>query len=317
MANVVRDAIPFAQSIITPIVGGFITAMFLRGNTHRKEFEKIKIGKIDEAIDNLVDSHELTLTELVKCKNLIKIAKIADNEYKKQEHSNKNKTEFDFDWFLRFFEGAGNVSNEYMQLLWARILAGEANEQGSYSLRAIDTLRNMTSYEASILNKITQLVLSSPGSRQFLYCTNASSEIMKYETKESELNEAFGISDDDYLVMTDFGILNPVKRKYLITWNEGNGYVYNRTTAIVFENNCEDNKQETIEFYGYALTQIGNELVSLIDIEDNNYTLELGLKLKQEYPNFIVKTNNLLNDDGVGITIDDYDLLKNYHSILK
>ena len=126
LVHIVRDAMPVIQIGIPEVVGGFITAMFLRGNTRRKEFEKIKMGKVQEAVDDLVKNHELTLTELVKCNNLLKIAKLADREYKNRDSKQETNTnsEFDFDWFLRFFEGAGNISNEDMQLIWARILAG-------------------------------------------------------------------------------------------------------------------------------------------------------------------------------------------------
>ena len=83
IVNMVKETLPLVQSGIPALVGGFVTAMFLRGNTRRQEFEKIKVGKIKEAIDDLVDSHELTLTEMVKCKNLLKIAKIVFFAYKK------------------------------------------------------------------------------------------------------------------------------------------------------------------------------------------------------------------------------------------
>jgi hypothetical protein len=33
LINIVRDAMPVVQSGIPEVVGGFITAMFLRGNT--------------------------------------------------------------------------------------------------------------------------------------------------------------------------------------------------------------------------------------------------------------------------------------------
>ena len=59
LVELVKGATPVIQSGISALVGGFITAMFLRGNTRREEFEKIKLGKIKEAIDDLVDSREL------------------------------------------------------------------------------------------------------------------------------------------------------------------------------------------------------------------------------------------------------------------
>ena len=117
LIEIIDKALPMLQSGIPAITGGFLTAMFLRGNTRRQEFEKIKLGKMNEAINDLVDSRELTLTELMKCRNLLKIAKMADEEYAKDNRRVETESPiFDFDWFLRFFESAGNISNEDMQI---------------------------------------------------------------------------------------------------------------------------------------------------------------------------------------------------------
>ena len=42
---------------------------------------------------------------------------------------------------MRFFDTAGNVSSEKMQRLWAKILSNEIENAGSFSLRAIETLK--------------------------------------------------------------------------------------------------------------------------------------------------------------------------------
>ena len=39
----------------------------------------------------------------------------------------------DNDWLVNFFDKSRLVSNEKMQILWAKILAGEANQPGSFS----------------------------------------------------------------------------------------------------------------------------------------------------------------------------------------
>ena len=36
-----------------------------------------------------------------------------------------SKNKIDFDWYMRFFDNAGNIINKNIQLLWARILADE------------------------------------------------------------------------------------------------------------------------------------------------------------------------------------------------
>lgn len=53
------------------------------------------------------------------------------------------KNEPDHDWTARFFNCVQDVSTEDMQLLWAKVLAGEVERSGSTSLRTLDILRNL------------------------------------------------------------------------------------------------------------------------------------------------------------------------------
>src|SRR5690606_7233918 len=53
----------------------------------------------------------------------------------------------DEDWKTRFFNIAEDVSNDEMQALWGRILAGEIKNPKSYSLRTLELLRNFSKEE--------------------------------------------------------------------------------------------------------------------------------------------------------------------------
>ena len=59
-------------------------------------------------------------------------------------------TPVDHDWTARFFDDAKDVSNEEMQKLWAKLLAGEVESPGCVSLRTLSILRNMTQKEAEL-----------------------------------------------------------------------------------------------------------------------------------------------------------------------
>ena len=60
----------------------------------------------------------------------------------------------DSDWITRFFNIIQDISNEQMQELWGRVLAGEVKQPGSFSLRTLEALRNITSDEAQLFEKI-------------------------------------------------------------------------------------------------------------------------------------------------------------------
>ena len=318
IVKVVNDAMPVVQSGIPSIVGGFITAMFLRGNTQRVEFEKIKAGKVQEAINDLVKNRELTLTELVKCKNLLKIAELADKEHKKNntKYEANIKHEFDFDWFLRFFEGAGNISNEDMQTIWALVLAGEVQQQGTFSLRTLETLRNMTQSEALLVQKIAKLLLTQVNRVKFLYCDNSSSNIT-YEPEVDDLNEAYGINNKEISLMNECGILGSAVKQYRVSFFEGSTQIFNENIIILFQTNSEQNCDEFIEYYGHEVTQIGTQIISILDVKsDNNYIIDLGFILKKRYPNFTISAYGIKSMDHDNIIIDpNFDVLHNNEKI--
>jgi hypothetical protein len=69
------------------------------------------------------------------------------------------ETPIDEDWILRFFRNAEDVSNEDMQRLWGKILAGEVKKPKSFSLRTLDFVRNLSQREAAIFEKMGQFAI--------------------------------------------------------------------------------------------------------------------------------------------------------------
>ncbi|ATE80639.1 hypothetical protein CNN82_28625 [Pseudomonas frederiksbergensis] len=69
----------------------------------------------------------------------------------------------DEDWVSRFFNFAQDVSSEQMQDLWGRILAGEIKKPGTYSLRTLEFIRNITKSDASRLEHLGKLATQFGG----------------------------------------------------------------------------------------------------------------------------------------------------------
>lgn len=144
-------------SKVGPIVGAIFAAIFLRKNTKDVEFEKLKAGKFREVADRLLASASgyMTYTEFYKAANFLHVAELADQVFK---HDYQNKADenqkYDFDWYMRFYDIVGNISDEEMQVLWARILAGEIHRKGTYSLQLLDILKNFTQKQAELFNRV-------------------------------------------------------------------------------------------------------------------------------------------------------------------
>ena len=66
--------------------------------------------------------------------------------------------EVNHDWTARFFNDVQDVSSEEMQQLWAKVLAGEVDRPGQFSLRTLDTLHKMSIGEARLFAEASNYV---------------------------------------------------------------------------------------------------------------------------------------------------------------
>ena len=67
--------------------------------------------------------------------------------------------DMDDDWLRNFIGKCKNVSDEQIQELWARILAGEANTPGSYSRRAINVMGDLDSKSAAMFSSFRRFLM--------------------------------------------------------------------------------------------------------------------------------------------------------------
>ena len=81
-------------------------------------------------------------------------------------------TPVDHDWTARFFDNAKDVSDEEMQKLWAKLLAGEVESPGRASLRTLDILRNMTQKEAELFARAVNYIFVETSSATWVFAGN-------------------------------------------------------------------------------------------------------------------------------------------------
>ena len=63
------------------------------------------------------------------------------------------------DWLLNFFDKSRMVSDDEMQEIWARVLAGEVNAPGAYSRKAVNILSDMDKSDAELFNTLCRFRL--------------------------------------------------------------------------------------------------------------------------------------------------------------
>ena|GEM_PF-3430896 len=66
----------------------------------------------------------------------------------------------DEDWIMAFLNCARNVSNQKMQILWAKLLAGATHCQNAYSKKTLSILSTMTTHDALMFEKLCSFVIT-------------------------------------------------------------------------------------------------------------------------------------------------------------
>jgi hypothetical protein len=64
------------------------------------------------------------------------------------------------DWISNFFDKCRIISDNDMQTLWARVLAGEANSPGTYSKRTVNLLGSLDKVEAELFTILCCFAIS-------------------------------------------------------------------------------------------------------------------------------------------------------------
>ncbi len=124
---------------------------------HIKVIEKAKRNALLENNEDLYEQlsvveNRLLTKETRRQQNIEQVVSHAANIMSLETEVSSESV--DPDWITRFFDIAQDISNEQMQELWGRVLAGEVKQPKSFSLRTLEALRNITSEEAQLFEKI-------------------------------------------------------------------------------------------------------------------------------------------------------------------
>ncbi|MGL5039614.1 MAG: DUF2806 domain-containing protein [Aeromonas sp.] len=178
-----------------------------------------------------------------------------------QDPPSKN---IDDDWLFRWRDYAGDVSNDTMQTLWGRILAGEVKSPGSFSMRTLDFLRNLSQEEAKSIEHLMQFAIT-----EFIW-------------RDDSLEVSFSM----LMHFQDLGVISGVEALGLTnTWKSNNqsSFVKALTShgkAIIIKH---DDPQKKLELPVYLLTTTGKQLLRLGSFSPNiAYLEQVGAAIQKE-----------------------------------
>ena len=151
------------------------------------------------------------------------------------------------DWLSRWRNSASQVSAEELQALWGRVLAGEIKSPGTFSLRTLELLRNLSKEEARQIEKLASFVVDD-----FVF------------NGDETLLESEGITFGFLLSLQDLGIIDVSQRRVIFKSMQQDRFMrgivaYKRVLIVTHE---DPNKELNLGKV-YRLTSLGREVLKL------------------------------------------------------
>jgi uncharacterized repeat protein (TIGR03899 family) len=169
----------------------------------------------------------------------------------------------DPDWFQQYCDLVLNISNQTMQQLWAKILAGEIGQPGSFSLKTLFLLQRMSFKEALALQKAASLTcrvrLQDSGHIYFGYVRKPSGR------SRAVLNlSQFGLTFPQILSLIDLNLLHQIEI-------ESGELIPEQSLQLQYHQHqltCKAKHSGVVLQY-YKFTAVGVELLPLLNSQAN------------------------------------------------
>jgi hypothetical protein len=198
--------------------------------------------------------------------NLTKAVLFAEEELE-NNYSEGSDKDIDPDWFVRWRDSVEKVGSEELQRLWAKALAGELTSPGTYSLRTLDFIKNISKSEAHEISKLAP------------YSINGT--VFKVKIIEDA-----GLNFNYLLEMEELGILSGVKNgglqyqlKNCVSDTFEHALVHNNKVLLI----THEDKGKIAQFSSYKVTRLGLEVLKLGVFPMNPLYLEqVGLQAKNQ-----------------------------------
>lgn len=199
--------------------------------------------------------------ELTKQRN---IENVIDNAYDILEKEDRCSEEpIERGWLNRFFNSVADISDEDLQKLWGKVLAGEIKQPKSYSLRTLETLKNILKHEAELFQKIVPYIVDMGGTL--------------FLASNDKLLKKHGINYAEIMHLDECGLINS---NSLITVNPSVSNakevaLHNRSKLIIMKG--IETKENVVSIGNYSLTGAGIELFHIMQsAPDDNFLYDLA-----------------------------------------
>lgn len=227
-----------------------LTAHGIKKNADAESYAAIKKAETETEVQLLKLQGEDKIAQYVLARNKQKVENVEEivSKAKQQFAPDEQVSEepVEKDWMTRFLNIAEDVSDEDMQNIWARVLAGEIKKPKSYSLRTLEVLRNLSKEEAALIMRVSS-----------------------YQVGLDLLStDDFGANLTDQIALDDINIICGEELVRTYTPNKGKiSFVLNKQALI----NIYVPTEVKIKLKGFKITKAGIEIMGLI--QEHNYSV--------------------------------------------
>lgn len=239
-------------------------------------------------------SHRLAYQEITKQQN---IEAVIDNAYEELEKVEEVSNEpVNPDWMIRFFNSVEDISDEYMQKIWGRILSGEIKKPNSYSYRTLEKLKNMTQQEAEHFQLVSSLALRNPH--------------RKFILSDTELMQKYNVYFAYLFELEECGLISSRELSILLTVSDKQSEaIYNSQIIGIIKGKITTLKEISIPVH--IFTESGSQLIRALHPKENcQYILDCLELLTKQHQDCIITAHkiNYIDSEG-GISYDEENLL--------
>ena len=227
--------------------------------------EGISLSTIDYEQFIKRTQNRLAFQELKKQENIEAVADKAYHLLEGEEQVTADPVEED--WMLRFFNCVEDISNEKMQKIWARILAGEIKKPDSFSLRTLDALHNISPNEAQLFEKVIN-----------------SGVVFDCIPNKHSFWDNHGISYADIMKLEECGLINAGGMLTLTKSfaDQMAVIMYSNDRVLVYKNELYPQKNDLV-IDVFPLTTSGLQIASLfVESLTNSQLEDVGIFLREE-----------------------------------
>ncbi len=239
-------------------------------------------------------SSRLAYQEIIKQQN---IESVVDNAYEELEKVDSVSDDpINSDWMIRFFNSVEDISDESLQKIWGRILAGEIKRPNSYSYRTLEKLKNMTQKEVEYFQIVSSLVLKNSN--------------INFILDNKDLMNKYNVYFGYILKLEECGLMTSQSLSLnLEVSNSQYEFIYNSKIIGVIKGK-EDNLKKIV-LPCYFFTESGSQLLDSIVLNVNSkYIIECIKLISNKYKEFIITAHNIECIDNKGyVTYDKIDIL--------